>query len=139
MNRSPLLLLALALGLLAPVWSGCSGGGDSQPGPSKVGAPYKGRLPDDTMVEASTTVLATTAVALMALDCKPLAASIQAGDQAAIDKAVAAGIAARLPANVTIYTPPFSDANPKTSPFVVTDDKYAGYLCTPDAYKVVKS
>ncbi|MBV8490769.1 MAG: hypothetical protein JO199_09605 [Candidatus Eremiobacteraeota bacterium] len=111
--------------------AGCSAG----PAPSHVAAGYRGKLPDDTLVEASTTLLLTTAPAVMAIDCKPLAG---ASDDA-VDRAVAAGTAARLPQGVTIYTPPFSADNPQTAPFVVTDDKYAGTLCTPNAYKVLKT
>lgn len=109
------------------------------PGPSHVSGTYQGKLPDDTLVEASTTELITKRDVVIALDCKPLAGAIARGDQAAIDRFVSAGTATRLPSHVTIYTPPFSAQNPAAAPLVVTDDKFAGRLCTPDAYDVVKS
>jgi len=120
--------------LLFAVAAGCS----SAPGSSHVASAYRGKLHDDTLVEASTTVLVTTRDVVIALDCAPLAGAIASGDTASIDRAVAAGAAARLPARVTVYTPPFSAQNPRTAPFVVTDDKYAGRLCTPDAVDIVK-
>lgn len=115
--------------LLAAV-AGCA----RAPGPSHVPSAYRGKLQDDTLVEASTTVLVTKREVVIALDCAPLAGA----DDASIDRAVAAGMASRLPADVTIYTPPFSSENPRTSPLVVTDDKHAGRLCTPDGYDVAK-
>ena len=128
--------LGAALGALFLGLSGC---GSGQPSPSSAPPDYRGKLRDDTMVEASTTVLVTKRTAVMAVDCRPLAAAVRSGDEAAIDRAVRAGTAARLPAHVTIYTPPFGPQNPQASPFVVTDDKHAGILCTPDAFDVVKS
>ena len=121
--------------LLVAVTSGCSHG----PSPSHVSPAYKGKLQDDTMVEAATTVLVTNRDVVIALDCMPLRDAIASGDSAPVDRAVASGTATRLPAGVTIYTLPFSPANPGASPVVVTDDKYAGKLCTPNAYDVVKS
>jgi hypothetical protein len=91
------------------------------------------------MVEAATTVLVTNRDVVVALDCVPLRDAIASGDSAPVDRAVARGTATRLPAGVTIYTLPFSPANPGASPVVVTDDKYAGKLCTPNSYDVVKS
>lgn len=120
--------------LLFVLAAGCSSG----PSPSHVAAAYHGRLRDDTLVEASTTVLVTKRDVVIALDCAPLQPAVASGDTARIDQAVAAGAAARLPAGVTIYTLPFSAANPRNLPLIVTDDKYAGRLCTPDAYDVVK-
>jgi len=108
------------------------------PSPSHVATAYHGNLRDDTLVEASTTVLVTKRNVVIALDCSTLQAAPNAEDAPRIDQAVAAGLAARLPAGVTIYTPPFSSGNPRNAPLVVTDDKYAGRLCTPDAYDVVK-
>lgn len=108
------------------------------PGPSHIASAYRGKLPDDTLVEASTTVLITTREAVIALNCAPIGAALAAGDQQAIDRAVTAGTAARLPAGVTIYTPPFSEENPRSSPLVVTDDKFAGRLCTAGAYDVAR-
>ena len=133
MHRSrlaPILVLAVA---------GLAACGRSAPGPSHISGPYRGKLPDDTLMEASTTVLITTRDAILAVDCRPLARAVASNDQTAIARAVAAGMAAALPANVTIYTPPFSPANPRSAPFVVTDDKFGGTLCTPDAVRVVKS
>lgn len=115
--------------LLAAV-AGCG----RAPGPSHVESAYRGKLQDDTLVEASTTVLVTKREVVIALDCAPLARA----DDASIDRAAAAGMASRLPAGVTIYTPPFSPENPRTSPLVVTDDKHAGRLCTPDGYDIAK-
>ena len=114
--------------LLAAV-AGCS----RAPGPSHVASAYRGKLQDDTLVEASTTVLVTKREVVIALDCAPLAGAVAGADDASIDRAVAAGMAARLPAGVTVYTPPFSSENPRSSPLVVTDDKHAGRLCTPTA------
>ena len=111
----------------------------SAPSPSHVSGTYKGKLPDDTMVEMSTTEIVTKRDVVVALDCKPLAGAIAKGDAAAIDREVTAGNATRLPAHVTLYTPPFSAQNPAAAPIVVTDDKYGGVLCTPGSYDVVKS
>lgn len=107
------------------------------PAPSHVATSYRGKLQDDTLVEASTTVLVTRRDVVIALDCAPLGPTAGA-DAASLDRAVAAGAAARLPAGVTLYTPPFSSLNPRRLPLVVTDDKYAGRLCTPDSYDVLK-
>jgi hypothetical protein len=103
-----------------------------------VSGAYRGKLEDDTMVEASTTLLLTKRDVVIALDCAPLSQAVAGGDAARIDQAVASGSAVRLPAGVTIYTPPFSGANQRAMPFVVTDDKYAGRLCTPNSYDVLK-
>lgn len=124
------VLAALVLGAAA-----CSRG----PVPSHAGDAYRGKLPDDTLMEASTTVLLTTEDVVVALDCAPLRPALEAGDQSAVDRAVAAGLAVRLPAGVTIYTPPFSPQNPRSTPLIVTDDKHAGRLCTPGSYRVLKS
>ncbi|HTU83193.1 MAG TPA: hypothetical protein VMF61_13745 [Candidatus Acidoferrales bacterium] len=107
------------------------------PSPSHVAPGYRGKLPDDTMVEASTTELVTTAPVVIALDCRPLSGPGGGLDPAAVDRAVAAGAAARLPEGVTLYTPPYSAANSRAQPFVVTDDKYAGRLCTGGSVKVL--
>jgi hypothetical protein len=104
-----------------------------------VAGNYQGKLSDDTMVEASTTVLQTTRDVVISVDCAPLAAAVQSGDQAAIDKAVAAGWAAKLPAGVTLYTPPLETQSDKNAPFVVTDDKFGGHLCTPQSFTVLKT
>lgn len=98
------------------------------PSPSHAGGGYRGKLSDDVLFEASTTVLVTKRDVVVALDCSASGA-----------RAVEAGLAVRLPAHVTLYTPPFSAENPPIAPTVVTDDKYAGKLCTPDSYDVVKS
>ncbi len=108
------------------------------PGPSHIATPYLGTLLDDTLVEAATTVLVTKRDVVIALNCAPLAGAIAADDEPAIDRAVADKAVARLPAGVTVYTPPFSAQNPRAAPLVVTDDKHAGRLCTPNAYDVVK-
>jgi hypothetical protein len=121
--------------LIALVLAACS----AAPAPSHVTGAYRGKLSDDVLFEASTTVLVTKRDVVVALDCGVLGNATGRGDAATIDRAVAAGVAVRLPARVTLYTPPFSEANPAAEPTVVTDDKYAGRLCTPDAYDVVKS
>lgn len=118
-RRLPLPAIA---GIQALLMSACS----SAPGPSHAAGSYQGKLTDDVLYEAATTVLVTKRDVVVALDCS-------ASDQRAID----AGLAVRLPAHVTLYTPPFSAAPPAT-PTVVTDDKYAGKLCTPDSYDVIK-
>jgi hypothetical protein len=128
-------LYGLACSLAVAAWAGCAGA----PSPSHVAGTYRGRLPDDTLVEAATTVLVTKRDVVIALDCRPLERAITLDDAPAIDRAVSAGIAARLPSGVTIYTPPFSTRNPRSSPFVVTDDKYAGTLCTPSFVEVLHS
>jgi hypothetical protein len=133
----PTIRVAAALLALAStaVPTACS----HAPSPSHVDANYRGRLDDDTMVEASTTVLVTTKPAVIALHCSIVAAAIAAGDDSAVDRAVAAGVAARVPSGVTIYSPPFSAQNPAEAPVVVTDDKHIGTLCTPHSYDIVKS
>jgi len=119
-----LLPLTLAAVIAAPALVACSAG----PSPSHVTNGYRGKLSDDVLFEAATTVLVTKRDVVVALDCG-----------ASDDRAVEAGLAVRLPAHVTLYTPPFSPENPPIAPTVVTDDKYAGKLCTPDSYDVVKS
>jgi hypothetical protein len=109
------------------------------PTPSHVDGNYRGRLDDDTMVEASTTVIVTTKPVVIALHCATVAAAIAAGDDAAVERAVAAGDAALVPSGVTLYSPPFSAQNPAGAPVVVTDDKHVGVLCTPHSYDVLKS
>ena len=130
--RARLGLPAALIGIILA--AACSRG----PSPSHVSGAYAGKLPDDTLVEAATTVLVTTSDVVIAVNCVPLRVAVQSEDRAQIDRAVAHGSAARLPAGVTIYTPPFSADNPGASPLVVTDDKYAGRLCTPNAYRVLK-
>jgi hypothetical protein len=131
-GRVAVALLALAA---IAVPTACS----HAPSPSHVDENYRGKLDDDTMVEASTTVLVTTKPAVIALHCSIVAAAIAAGDDATIDRAVAAGVAARVPSGVTIYSPPFGTQNPAGAPVVVTDDKHVGTLCTPHSYDIVKS
>lgn len=109
------------------------------PSPSHVSGGYRGKLTDDVLFEAATTVLVTKRDVVVALDCSALGDTLSHGSSGLIDRAVAAGVAVRLPAHVTLYTPPFSAANPPGAPTVVTDDKYAGTLCTPGSYDVVKS
>ncbi|HLX25350.1 MAG TPA: hypothetical protein VKR05_00035 [Candidatus Cybelea sp.] len=113
--------------------------GRHAPSPSHVAAPYRGQLTDDTLWEASTTVLVTRRDVVIALDCAPLKDALARQDDGPIDRAVQAGNAARLPAGVTIYTPPFSERNAQSAPLVVTDDRHAGTLCTPDSFDVVKT
>lgn len=84
-------------------------------------------------------MLVTKRDVVVALNCSALGDVLASGNAALIDRAVAAGVAARLPAHVTLYTLPFSPANPPAAPTVVTDDKYSGTLCTPGSYDVVKS
>lgn len=79
------------------------------------------------LFEAATTVLVTKRDVVVAIDCA------NSGD-----RAIAAGLAVRLPARVTLYTPPFTPENPPDAPTVVTDDKYAGRLCTPNSYDVAR-
>lgn len=129
-------LLGAALSVaLASSAGGCNRG----PSPSHAGDAYRGKLTDDTLVEASSTILLTTADVVVAMDCAPLRRALEAGDQTPVDRAVAAGVAVRLPPGVTLYTPPFSAENPGSSPLVVTDDRRAGRLCTPGSYRVLKS
>ncbi|HEY1653509.1 MAG TPA: hypothetical protein VGF86_00170 [Candidatus Tumulicola sp.] len=109
------------------------------PLPSHAGDAYRGKLTDDTLVEASSTVLITTKDVVVALDCGTLRQALERDDSAAVDRAVAAGSAVRLPAGVTLYTPPFGADNPGTMPLVVTDDRAAGRLCTPGSYTVARS
>ena len=116
-----------------------AGCGKAAPVPSHVASAYQGKLTDDTMWEAATTVLVTRRDVVIALDCRPLRDALSRSDAGPIDRAVAAGVAARLPAGVTIYTPPFSAQNSRSAPFVVTDDRFAGTLCTPNSFDVAQS
>lgn len=131
MFRRP--LPAALTGLCVLVAAACS----AAPGPSHVSSAYRGKLTDDVLFEASTTVLVTKREVVVALDCSTLGDTESNANSGLIDRAVAAGVAVRLPAHVTLYTPPFSGGPPAT-PTVVTDDKYAGKLCTPGAYDVAK-
>ncbi|HEY1428032.1 MAG TPA: hypothetical protein VGF18_00535, partial [Candidatus Tumulicola sp.] len=85
------------------------------------------------------TVLITNKPVVIALHCSSVAAAISSGNDAGVDQAVAAGVAARIPSGVTIYTPPFSAQNPTDAPLVITDDKHAGTLCTPRSFDIVKN
>jgi hypothetical protein len=107
--------------------------------PSHVDPNYRGRLDDDTLVEASSTVLVTNKPVVIAIRCSTVAAALASGNDAAVDQAVAAGVAARIPSGVTLYSPPFSAGNPADAPLIVTDDKHAGTLCTPHSFDVVKN
>lgn len=129
------LLLPAALAAPALLLAACS----AAPGPSHVTGAYRGRLTDDVLYEAATTVLVTKRPVIVALDCGALGDTLSSASSGLVDRAIAAGIAVRLPAHVTLYTPPFSPERRPATPTVVTDDKYAGTLCTPDSYDVVKS
>jgi hypothetical protein len=50
---------------------------------------------------------------------------------------VAKGLAARIPANVTVYTTPYDPITLDSLPDVVTDDGYGGRLCTPHSFTIV--
>lgn len=127
------LLPAAVAGICALAAAACS----AAPGPSHASSAYRGKLTDDVLFEASTTVLVTKREVVVALDCSTLGDTESKANSGLIDRAVAAGVAVRLPAHVTLYTPPFS-GDPPAMPTVVTDDKYAGKLCTPGAYDVAK-
>jgi hypothetical protein len=115
--------LQFGAGIVLLVLAACS----AAPSPSHVSGPYRGKLNDDVLFEAATTVLVTNRDVVMALDCADSG-----------EAAIAAGRAVRLPARVTLYTPELGPDNPPNAPTVVTDDKFAGRLCTPDSYDVVK-
>ena len=117
------LLLPLSVAIAAIALPACS----APTSPSHVTGAYHFKLSDDVLYEAATTVLVTKRDVVVAVTCS-----------ASGERAIAAGVAMRLPAHVTLYTPPFSPSNPSAAPLVVTDDKYEGTLCTPDSYDVVK-
>jgi hypothetical protein len=130
MNRR---ILAAALGpALLAVAAGCAG--HQAPGPSKVTTPYALKA-DDVSREASTVVLVTTREAVISPHCDRVAAAGPGG----LDELVAKGQAARLPANVTIYAAPFAPITLDSLPDVVTDDGYAGKLCTPHSFEMSKA
>lgn len=122
------LTFQTALGLTAlTLAAGCTG--QASPAPSKVTTPY-GVKADDVVREAATVVLVTTREVVIAAKCPP------AGDPASVDRLVAQGLAARLPANVTLYTTPYEPLTLDSLPDVVTDDGYSGKLCTPHAFSL---
>ncbi len=120
---------AAALTLLA-LAAACAG--HPAPSPSKVTTPYKLKV-DDAVRETASIQLVTTRDVVIAADCRPLAG----GDSAAADGQVAKGLAARLPANVTVYTTPYDPITLDSLPDVVTDDGYGGKLCTPHSFTIV--
>jgi hypothetical protein len=132
--RSPLLPLAAFTTAVLAV-AALAGCGHQPPSESKVGDVYRYKV-DDAVRESASIILVTTREAIIANDCAQVDA---ARDPAALDKLIADGLAARLNANVTIYTPPFTDPLKSATPFVVTDDNHAGMLCTRQAFIVVKS
>jgi hypothetical protein len=122
--------LAFTLALGVPVLAaGCS----SQPKPaaSKVTTPYRGKA-DDVTREASTDVLVTTKPVVISQSCE----QIPGGDPVAAAPLVARGLAALLPANVTLYVTPYNPVTLDAQPDVVTDDGYAGKLCTPHSFTI---
>jgi hypothetical protein len=114
------LIFRAALGLAAfTLTAACAG--HPAPSPSKITTPYEGKV-DDATREAASVQLVTTSEVVIAQDCAKLAA----------------GTSARLPANVTVYTTPFEPLNLDSLPNIITDDGYAGKLCTPHSFTIVK-
>jgi hypothetical protein len=106
--------------------------GHAAPSPSKVSTSYGVKV-DDAVRESASIQLVTTREVLIAPDCRPLAT----GDAAVADGLVAKGLAARLPANVTLYATPYDPITADSLPDVVTDDGYGGKLCTPHSFAIV--
>ncbi|HTA39861.1 MAG TPA: hypothetical protein VK760_12330 [Candidatus Acidoferrales bacterium] len=123
------LRAASALASLA-LAAGCAG--HPAPSPSKVTTVYKLKV-DDAVRETASVQLVTTKEVLISADCAPMAS----GDAAAADRSIAGGMAARLPANVTLYTTPYDPVTVDSLPDVVTDDGYGGKLCTPHSFRIV--
>jgi hypothetical protein len=120
---------ALALTALA-LAAACAG--HAPPSPSKVTTAYKLKV-DDAVRESASVQLVTTRDVLIAADCSKLAS----GAGPLVDLLVEKGLAARLPANVTIYTTPYDPITLDSLPDVVTDDGYGGKLCTPHSFTIV--
>jgi hypothetical protein len=119
-----------ALGMAALALStACAG--HQAPGPSKITTPYQAKV-DDAVRESASVVLVTTRDVVIGQDCN----AANSPDAGALDRLVAAGTAARLPANVTIYAMPFDPITPDSLPEVVTDDGFGGRLCTPHSFSI---
>lgn len=106
--------------------------GHPAPSPSKVTSAY-GLKVDDAVRESASVQLLTTRDVVIAADCRLLTTS----DSSVADGLVAKGLAARLPANVTVYTTPYDPITLDSLPDVVTDDGYGGKLCTPHSFTIV--
>jgi hypothetical protein len=119
------------LGLAALALTCACAGRAAEPSPSKVTSPY-GAKADDVTREASTVVLVTTRDVVISVKCP----AVDAADPAGVDRLVAQGIAARLPADVTLYTTPFDPLTLDSLPEVVTDDGFIGKLCTPHSFAI---
>jgi ABC-type Fe3+-hydroxamate transport system substrate-binding protein len=122
-------LLGLAALALA---AGCAG--HPAPGPSKITTPYQVKV-DDAVREAASIQLVTTRSVVLSEDCD----KVTAAGSGALDRLVAAGVAARLPADVTVYATPYDPITLDSLPEVVTDDGYAGKLCTPHSFSMEAS
>ena len=128
MNRLT-LPAAVALTALA-LAAACAG--RPAPSPSKVTTNYRLKV-DDAVRESASVQLVTSRDVVIAADCS----SLSSGDAAATEGMVAKGLAARLPANVTVYTTPYDPITLDSLPDVVTDDGYGGKLCTPHSFTIV--
>jgi hypothetical protein len=109
-------------------------GGQGKPQPSHAGPSYRVKV-DDAVQEAASVELVTTREAVISVNCDEVA---KAGDSG-LGALIARGDAARLPANVTIYGMPSEQLTADALPYVVTDDGYAGKLCTPHAFAPLKT
>jgi len=117
--------------LLAAALAACSGGGPPQP--SHVTTAYRIKV-DDAVREAASVELVTTKSVVISPNCELLGS----GNEASVGRAIAEGLAARLPANVTIYTMPYVPLTTSAQIDVVTDDGYGGRLCTAHAFAPYK-
>jgi hypothetical protein len=122
-------LAAAAAPIALTLTVGCAG--HAAPAPSKVTTAYELKV-DDAVRETASVQLVTTKEVLIAADCAPLA-----GGEEAAGRAIADGLAARLPANVTLYTAPYTPVTLDSLPDVVTDDGYGGKLCTAHSFTIV--
>ena len=77
-------------------------------------------------------MLVTTKEVVISRNCD----RIPGGDPGSAGPLVARGLAAKLPANVTLYVTPYDPVTPDSLPDVVTDDGYAGKLCTPHSFSI---
>ena len=110
--------------------AGCAG--HPGPSPSKVTTNYRLKV-DDAVRESASVQLLTTRDVVIAADCSSLAT----GDSAAAEAMVAKGLAARLPANVTVYTTPYDPITlPLVSVLLVVVAAFAGYIPARRAMKV---